>query len=56
MKHVKLIASEGMVYTNGTDYARIVYIGTGDSPENWHEITAAEYDEILESKEKELVP
>lgn len=55
MKHVKLIASEGMVYTNGEIYGREVFIGTGDSPENWYEITDAEYNEILESKEKELM-
>lgn len=56
MEYVKLIASEGMILTNGETYGRIVYIGTGDSPSNWHEITDAEYNEILKSKEKELAP
>ena len=58
MEHIKLIASEGMVLTNGTDYARIVYVGTGDSINNWYEITDAEYAEILaeqEAKAQEII-
>ena len=43
---IKLIASEGMVLTNGETYGTEVYLGTGDKPENWTEITEAEYEKI----------
>ena len=44
---IKLIASKGMVLTNGDAYGQEVYLGTGDSVENWHEITEEEYNEII---------
>lgn len=43
---IKLIASEGMVLTNGETYGTEVYLGTGDSAENWSEITEEEYEGI----------
>jgi hypothetical protein len=43
---IKLMASKGMVLTNGEAYGTEVYLGTGDSPENWHEITEEEYEKI----------
>ena len=48
MSRVKLIATEGMVLTNGKSYGRIVYLGKNDSPDNWHEITEAEYQTVME--------
>jgi hypothetical protein len=39
-----------MVLTNGETYSSVggsVYLGVNDSPDNWHEITEAEYEEIL---------
>ena len=45
MERVKLIAPEGMLYTNGVCYGRIVYLGKDDSAEHWHLISQAEYDE-----------
>lgn len=42
----KLIASEGMVLTNGEAYGKELYLGKFDSPDNWHEITDAQYEEI----------
>ena len=54
MEHVKLIASEGMILTNGEIYGREVYIGTGDSPDNWHEIPDAEYEVILAEEQAKL--
>lgn len=47
----KLEASDGMVLTNGESYGKTVYLGTGDSAENWHEITDAEYAAILEEEQ-----
>ena len=46
MERIKLTAKDGMIFTNGETYGRIVYLGTGDSPDNWYEITEAEYEAI----------
>jgi hypothetical protein len=49
----KLTASVGMTLTNGEAYGKEIYLGKGDSPDNWYEITDAEYEEIrvkLETK------
>ena len=43
---IKLTASEGMVLTNGEAYGKEIYLGCNDSPDNWSEITDAEYEEI----------
>ena len=43
----KLTADEGKVLTNGEAYGKEIYLGIYDSAENWHEITDAEYEEIL---------
>lgn len=42
----KLTATEGMVLTNGEAYGKEIYLGAYDSPENWHEITEEEYEEL----------
>lgn len=34
----KLIADEGKVLTNGTEYATALYLGAYDSPDNWQEV------------------
>ena len=44
---IKLRASEGIVLTNGEAYGKEIYLGIYDSPENWHEITDAEYEAIM---------
>ena len=49
----KLTADEGMVLTNGEAYGKEIYLGIYDSAENWHEITDAEYAQILAAQEKE---
>lgn len=48
----KLTASDGMTLTNGEAYGKEIYLGKNDSPENWHEITDAEYAVILADAEK----
>ena len=50
----KLTADDGFVLTNGVAYGKEVYLGKNDSPENWHEITNEEYQEILK-KEEEMI-
>jgi len=42
MASVKMVASDGMMLTNGSVFGRVIFLGTGDSPDNWQEITIAE--------------
>ena len=35
----KLTAAEGMTLYNGEAFGKEVFLGSGDSPENWQEIT-----------------
>lgn len=51
MERIKLTASEGYVLTNGEAFGKEIYLGIYDSPENWHEITDAEYEEIMAAQE-----
>lgn len=53
----RLDPAEGYVLTNGRDYFPDgLYLGKNDSADNWHEITDAEYAEVIaeqtETKEK----
>ena len=43
----KVTASDGMWLTNGVAYSKEIYLGVNDSIDNWHEITDAEYENIL---------
>ena len=48
----KLEPSEGMRLTNGTDIAEDpVYLGIGDSADNWYEITEEEAENIISERE-----
>lgn len=47
----KLIANNGMILTNGEAFGRVVFLGTGDSADNWYEITEAEYQAMMEKSE-----
>lgn len=51
-------ASKGMVFTNGEVFAKEIELAVSDSPDNWYEITEAEYERIEEErkKENELLP
>lgn len=46
----KLTASKGYVLTNGDAYGKEIYLGINDKAENWHEITDAEYADIVEKE------
>ena len=47
----KLTATEEHVLTNGDVYGKEIYLGINESLENWHEITDADYAEILAAEE-----
>ena len=49
----KVTATEGMWLTNGDTYSKEIYLGVNDSLDNWHEITDAEYEEIIKKQEEE---
>ena len=48
MGRVQIVATDGMILTNGETYGRIVYLGSGDKVENWHEITEEAYKGMME--------
>lgn len=50
----KLTATDGFVLTDGDVYGKEIYLGKNDKAENWHEITDAEYAEILAKQEAEM--
>lgn len=52
----RLDPSEGMRLTNGTDIAEgSVYLGVGDSADNWYEITEEEAEKIIAEREAEVI-
>lgn len=46
----KLVAADGYTLTNGDSFGKEVYLGCNDSPDNWYEITEAEYEEIQKAE------
>ena len=52
---VKLVADEGMMLTNGESYGKEVYLGANDNPENWREISQAEYEAMTEVDSNETL-
>lgn len=48
----KLIAREGMILTNGEIYGSEIFLAEGVEAEDFHEITKAEYEQILAEQEK----
>lgn len=49
-----LIADEGKILTDGEVYGRTIYLAKNRSPEEFHEITEAEYEEIQSKLEAEM--
>ena len=46
----KLTAAEGHTLYNGEAFGKEVYLGKGDSPENWREIPDAEAEAIQQAQ------
>ena len=49
-----IIADDGMMLTNGEVYAKTIRLGDWDTAENYHEITYAEYEGILQAQMEEM--
>lgn len=49
-----LTASEGMVYTNGETYGKVIYLGVTDNPANWWEVPEDEMTDELATEEDYL--
>ena len=49
-------ASEGMVLTNGVIYGSEIFLADGLKADDFHEISKAEYDEILNAQIEQIMP
>lgn len=49
-------ASEGMWLTDGENYGKTISLAEGVSVEAYHEITAEEYEKILEEQKAAIEP
>ena len=47
-----LIADEGEILTDGEIYGRTIYLAKNRSPEEFYEITEAEYEEIQKQNDE----
>lgn len=47
-----LYADEGMILTDGENYGTTVYLAEGREASEFHEITEAEYEQILKEEEE----
>ena len=48
-----LYADDGMVYTNGTNYGRVIWLAEGADPAAYYQITEAEYNARMEGEQAE---
>lgn len=55
MERQILIANDGMVLTNGEIYGKEIYLADGMSADMFHEITQAEYDELMAQDETDVL-
>ena len=51
IKTTVLKSDNGKILTDGTIYGRTIYLAKNRSPEEFHEITEAEYEEIQKQNE-----
>ena len=53
MERIILKARDGYIYTDGTNYGKIIYLAINADPAIYHEITKEEYNLILQQQEQE---
>lgn len=49
-----IYAEDGMVLTNGEIYGRVIHLADGVSPDDFYEITDAEYEKICDEQTEEV--
>lgn len=49
-----LIAEEGMILTNGSDFGKQIHVAHGSDESVWHEITEEEYKQYMIKMEEEI--
>ena len=49
----KITADEGKILTNGEIYGKVIFLGYGDSADNYREIPIEEYEELQKAKEND---
>ena len=53
MERIILKARDGYIYTDGTNYGKIIYLAVNVDPALYHEIAEEEYNAILQQQEQE---
>ena len=51
-QRITLYAEDGMVLTDGIHYGTIIHLAAGADASMYHEITEAEYQEVLKAQEE----
>lgn len=49
---MKIVANEGMVFTNGEIYGSVIYLADGLSADGFYEITREEYEKRMANNEE----
>lgn len=52
---IKLIASDGMVLTNGKIYGKEICIGINDSPDKWSEVPESDVPQEEDTEEENII-
>lgn len=50
MERITLVATDGMIYTDGKTYGTLVELAVSENPDNWYEISLMEYENTIGMK------
>lgn len=53
-RRVTLIADEGMILTNGKQYAKVTHLAVDANEYEWYQIPESEYEQIMEQQRKSM--